>query len=184
MDSLLKNCHSTREDCISPIRLALIRTLQIIMICWQNFMASLWTLNNSPKDKFNLINIQVIATIIGIDFKTFTHFRALREKVLAQAVDGAQDDGLYRGMNNYTDHRKGFRREHTIGAEKGGGSHGPLRAPTNIRMTVRFDYQPDICKVRFRYQNSLHTNRLKHLASSLLTELELDCFHCLLNFLG
>lgn len=49
-------------------------------------------------------------------------------------------------MNNYIDHRKGFRREHTIGAEKGSGTHGPLRAPSNIRMTVRFDYQPDICK--------------------------------------
>ena len=61
-------------------------------------------------------------------------------------MDGAQDDGLYKGMNNYIDHRKGFRREHTIGAEKGTGSHGPLRAPTNIRMSVRFDYQPDICK--------------------------------------
>lgn len=23
---------------------------------------------------------------------------------------------------------------------------GPLRASTNVRMTVRFDYQPDICK--------------------------------------
>ena len=81
-------------------------------------------------------------------FKLF-HCRALRERVLAQA--GAEpseiDDGTYKGMNNYTDHRKGFRREHTIGAEKGSGIHGPLRAPSNIRMTVRFDYQPDICKV-------------------------------------
>ena len=72
--------------------------------------------------------------------------------MLAQA--GAEpseiDDGTYKGMNNYTDHRKGFRREHTIGAEKGSGIHGPLRAPSNIRMTVRFDYQPDICKVSHR----------------------------------
>lgn len=72
--------------------------------------------------------------------------RALRERVLAQAGAGPSDDGTYKGINNYIDHKKGFRREHTIGAEKGGGSHGPLRAPSNIRMTVRFDYQPDICK--------------------------------------
>lgn len=26
------------------------------------------------------------------------------------------------------------------------GLHGPLRASSNVRMTVRFDYQPDICK--------------------------------------
>lgn len=32
------------------------------------------------------------------------------------------------------------------GSEKGSGSHGPLRASTNVRMTVRIDYQPDICK--------------------------------------
>ena len=73
--------------------------------------------------------------------------RALRERVLAQAEAGSSTDGLYKGMNNYIDHKKGFRRENTIGAEKGGGAHGPLRAPSNIRMTVRFDYQPDICKV-------------------------------------
>lgn len=33
-----------------------------------------------------------------------------------------------------------------VGAEKGAGTHGPLRASANVRMTVRIDYQPDICK--------------------------------------
>ena len=41
---------------------------------------------------------------------------------------------------------KGFRREHTIGSEKGGGMHGPLRANVHARVSCRFDYQPDICK--------------------------------------
>lgn len=41
---------------------------------------------------------------------------------------------------------QGFRREHTIGAEKGAGQHGPLRANVHARVSVRFDYQPDICK--------------------------------------
>ena len=49
-------------------------------------------------------------------------------------------------MNNYVDYTKGFRREHTIGSEKGTGTHGPLRANVNVRSTVRFDYQPDVCK--------------------------------------
>ncbi|GBG89429.1 hypothetical protein CBR_g49220 [Chara braunii] len=40
----------------------------------------------------------------------------------------------------------GFRREHSIASEKAGGAHGPLRASANVRMSVRFDYQPDICK--------------------------------------
>lgn len=41
---------------------------------------------------------------------------------------------------------QGFRREHTIGAEKGTGIHGPLRANVHARVSVRFDYQPDVCK--------------------------------------
>jgi len=84
----------------------------------------------------------------------------VREKVLRQqreagaegAAEGAAEgpgaagDGTYRGMAAYTDYRAGFRREHTIASEKGGGAHGPLRAATSIRTTVRFDYQPDVCK--------------------------------------
>jgi RING finger protein 113A len=77
--------------------------------------------------------------------------RAAREAVLAQAgaigADGREaDDGLYHGTNAYIDYRKGFRREHNVGAEKSSGSHGPLRAPTNVRFTFIMDYKPDICK--------------------------------------
>jgi hypothetical protein len=75
--------------------------------------------------------------------------RALREKVLAQATEGGgppPPDDQYRGMAGYVDYRAGFRREHTVGAEKGGGAHGPLRASTNVRMSIRVDYQPDLCK--------------------------------------
>ena len=77
--------------------------------------------------------------------------RAAREAVLAQAsklgADGREvDDGLYHGQSGYIDYRKGFRREHTVGAEKSGGMHGPLRAPTNVRFTFIMDYKPDICK--------------------------------------
>ncbi len=77
--------------------------------------------------------------------------RAAREAVLAQAAklgpDGKEvDDGLYHGQNAYIAYRKAFRREHTDGAEKSGGMHGPLRAPTNVRFTFIMDYKPDICK--------------------------------------
>ena len=73
--------------------------------------------------------------------------------MLRQATEGAKasgEDGIYRGLNNYKDYRAGFRREHTIGAEKGGGSHGPLRASANVRMSVLIDYKPDLCKVGCR----------------------------------
>jgi RING finger protein 113A len=54
-------------------------------------------------------------------------------------------DDVYRGAAGYRDFRAGFRREHTVGAEKGGGV-GPVRASANVRMSIRVDYQPDICK--------------------------------------
>lgn len=78
----------------------------------------------------------------------FVDCRALREKVLTQEKEGAGEDGeaTYKGMTGYKDYRAGFRREQTIASEKGTGAHGPLRASTNVRMTVRVDYQPDICK--------------------------------------
>ncbi|KAK1353112.1 Zinc finger CCCH domain-containing protein 1 [Heracleum sosnowskyi] len=79
--------------------------------------------------------------------------RAIRERVLKQAEaalkgknKGEGDDKLYKGMNAYTDHKAGFRREQTVAGEKAGGSHGPLRASAHIRVSARFDYQPDICK--------------------------------------
>eukprot|EP00250_Pteridium_aquilinum_P001482 c11673_g1_i1 orf=546-1547(+) len=77
--------------------------------------------------------------------------RAIRERVLKQADEALrgkkpQDEKLYKGIHGYTDHKAGFRREHTIAGEKAGGAHGPLRASAHIRWSVRFDYQPDICK--------------------------------------
>ncbi|CAJ2659729.1 unnamed protein product [Trifolium pratense] len=85
------------------------------------------------------------------DFSNDAHAR--RERALKQASEtlkrkgtGSEDGKLYKGMNNYTDHKAGFRREHTISAEKAGGSHGPLRASAHIRVSSKFDYQPDICK--------------------------------------
>ncbi|GBF99505.1 hypothetical protein Rsub_12283 [Raphidocelis subcapitata] len=84
--------------------------------------------------------------------------RARREKVLANAAasgsgadgggggGGGGGDGTYKGMTGYTDYRAGFRREKTVGSEKGAGAHGPLRASAFVRVSARFDYQPDICK--------------------------------------
>jgi RING finger protein 113A len=66
---------------------------------------------------------------------------ARREAVLKQGTEGAEAagnaDGKYKGMNSYVDYRAGFRREHTVGSEKGTGSHGPLRASVVIRTSAR-----------------------------------------------
>ncbi|KAF7805986.1 zinc finger CCCH domain-containing protein 1 [Senna tora] len=80
--------------------------------------------------------------------------RAIRERALKQAEEklkgkdtsSSGDQKLYKGINSYTDYKAGFRREQTIASEKAGGSHGPLRASAHIRVSARFDYQPDICK--------------------------------------
>ncbi|TKY63736.1 Zinc finger CCCH domain-containing protein 1 [Spatholobus suberectus] len=79
--------------------------------------------------------------------------RAIRERALRQAAESlkgksasSEGEKLYKGINNYKDYKAGFRREQTIASEKAGGAHGPLRASAHIRVSARFDYQPDICK--------------------------------------
>ncbi|KAI4333901.1 hypothetical protein L6164_018655 [Bauhinia variegata] len=79
--------------------------------------------------------------------------RAIRERALKQAEEALKgkgkdtgDEKLYKGIHSYTDYKAGFRREQTIASEKAGGAHGPLRASAHIRVSARFDYQPDICK--------------------------------------
>lgn len=78
--------------------------------------------------------------------------RAIRERVLKRADEAlkgkskSSDEKVYKGIHGYTDYKAGFRREQTVASEKAGGAHGPLRASAHIRVSARFDYQPDICK--------------------------------------
>ncbi|XP_058066993.1 E3 ubiquitin-protein ligase RNF113A [Anopheles bellator] len=59
--------------------------------------------------------------------------------------EGKEDDKVYRGLNNYTQFFK--KKDSAQGnAASGMVRKGPIRAPANIRSTVRWDYQPDICK--------------------------------------
>uniref|UniRef100_A0A4W5Q6G3 Ring finger protein 113A n=1 Tax=Hucho hucho TaxID=62062 RepID=A0A4W5Q6G3_9TELE len=62
-----------------------------------------------------------------------------------QELTGKEDDKIYRGMNNYKKHIKP--KDSTMGnASSGMVRKGPIRAPEHLRATVRWDYQPDICK--------------------------------------
>ncbi|XP_071527453.1 E3 ubiquitin-protein ligase RNF113A-like [Panulirus ornatus] len=58
---------------------------------------------------------------------------------------GQADDGIYRGINNYSHF---FEKKDTAqgNAASGGVRKGPIRAPDHLRATVRWDYQPDLCK--------------------------------------
>lgn len=60
-------------------------------------------------------------------------------------MEGKADDKIYRGMNNYTQFYK--KKDTAAGnASSGMVRKGPIRAPAHLRATVRWDYQPDICK--------------------------------------
>ncbi len=78
--------------------------------------------------------------------KVCTRFVALTPHIVWHAVMHVSIVSLFAWNQADCWLLQGFRREHTIGAEKGTGIHGPLRANVHARMSVRFDYQPDICK--------------------------------------
>lgn len=108
--------------------------------------------------------IQSTDTRATATLETETEFdrdaRSIRERQLKQAEESLKKNPsavaasasastageVYKGIHGYTDYKAGFRREHTVSSEKAGGSHGPLRASAHIRLSQRFDYQPDICK--------------------------------------
>ncbi|XP_046744034.1 E3 ubiquitin-protein ligase RNF113A isoform X1 [Diprion similis] len=73
--------------------------------------------------------------------------QALFEKAqkINEELEGKEDDKVYRGMNNYAQYYK--KKDTAAGnASSGMVRKGPIRAPANLRATVRWDYQPDICK--------------------------------------
>ncbi|XP_043474512.1 E3 ubiquitin-protein ligase RNF113A [Leptopilina heterotoma] len=66
------------------------------------------------------------------------------QKINAE-LEGKEDDKIYRGINNYAQYFK--KKDSAAGnASSGMVRKGPIRAPANLRATVRWDYQPDICK--------------------------------------
>lgn len=73
--------------------------------------------------------------------------QAIYEKSLEvnKELKGKEDDKIYRGLANYTQFYE--KRDTAQGnAASGMVRKGPIRAPANLRATVRWDYQPDICK--------------------------------------
>ncbi|XP_046912647.2 RING finger protein mdlc [Dermatophagoides farinae] len=75
----------------------------------------------------------------------FERARKIQQEQTEQ--DNSQDDDqtIYRGANNYLQYKQ--KKDTPFGnASSGHVRKGPVRAPDNIRSTVRWDYQPDICK--------------------------------------
>ncbi|XP_074057383.1 E3 ubiquitin-protein ligase RNF113A [Macrotis lagotis] len=68
-----------------------------------------------------------------------------RSQRIQEQLRGKEDDKIYRGINNYQRYVKP--KDTSMGnASSGMVRKGPIRAPEHLRATVRWDYQPDICK--------------------------------------
>ncbi|KAK7817092.1 hypothetical protein U0070_001804 [Myodes glareolus] len=68
-----------------------------------------------------------------------------RSQKIQEELRGKEDDKIYRGINNYQKYMKP--KDTFMGnASSGMVRKGPIRAPEHLRVTVRWDYQPDICK--------------------------------------
>lgn len=95
---------------------------------------------DGPRDQGATATVE-IDTEIGKDAQ------AIFEKSLEvnKELEGKADDKVYRGLNNYTQFYK--KRDTAAGnASSGMVRKGPIRAPAHLRATVRWDYQPDVCK--------------------------------------
>ncbi|XP_067941855.1 E3 ubiquitin-protein ligase RNF113A-like [Watersipora subatra] len=82
-----------------------------------------------------------IDTELGADAQT------VYERTLAinKELKDKEDDKVYRGMAGYQQY---IEKKDTIygNAASGFNRKGPMRAPAHLRATVRWDYQPDVCK--------------------------------------
>lgn len=84
---------------------------------------------------------------VEIDTALDRDAQAIFEKSLEvnKELEGKADDKVYRGLNNYAQYYK--KQDSALGnASSGLVRQGPMRAPAHLRATVRWDYQPDICK--------------------------------------
>ncbi|CAF1327418.1 unnamed protein product [Rotaria sordida] len=69
-----------------------------------------------------------------------------RAKKINEKLKGKEDDKIYRGINNY---QQFYEKKDTVQGNASSGlvrNKGPIRAPAHLRVSIRWDYQPDICK--------------------------------------
>lgn len=85
--------------------------------------------------------------VLETETETDKDAQAIFEKALEinKELKGKEDDKIYRGLNNYAQY---YEKKDTAQGNAASGMvrKGPVRAPAHLRATVRWDYQPDICK--------------------------------------
>jgi len=79
----------------------------------------------------------------NVDTEESKDARAINERAeeVMKETHGKEDDKVYRGLANYNQYIE--KKESLVGKRL---TIKPIRAPTNIRSTVRWDYEPMICK--------------------------------------
>ncbi|XP_002169878.1 E3 ubiquitin-protein ligase RNF113A isoform X1 [Hydra vulgaris] len=85
--------------------------------------------------------------VVEIDTALNTDAQSIFERALEvnKELKGKADDKIYRGQSAYTQYIE--KKDTAAGnASSGMVRQGPIRAPAHLRSTIRWDYQPDICK--------------------------------------
>lgn len=85
----------------------------------------------------NATAIRQVDTELELDQRAITE----RAEEISKESKGKEDDKIYRGLNNYAKYID--KKESLIGKRM---TIKPIRAPTNVRSTVRWDYEPMLCK--------------------------------------
>lgn len=110
------------------------------------------TILNSVNSVFLLFQTQSVpkdqgatATLeIDTDIKNDAQALFVKSQEINKDVKSNRDK-VYRGINNYAQYVE--KKDTVMGsAASGFNRKGPMRAPAHLRATVRWDYQPDICK--------------------------------------
>jgi len=98
------------------------------------------SLPNGPQDQ-GAASVNEIDTELDRDAQSI-HARSIQ---INEELEGKADDKIYRGINNYAQY---YKKKDTVAGNASSGMvrSGPIRAPAHLRATVRWDYQPDICK--------------------------------------
>jgi len=85
--------------------------------------------------------------VMQIDTDLQQDAQAVFERALKtnKELHGKEDDKIYRGQTGYAQYIE--KKDTAAGnASSGMVRKGPVRAPAHLRSTIRWDYQPDICK--------------------------------------
>ncbi|KAL7727620.1 hypothetical protein ACLKA6_014964 [Drosophila palustris] len=98
------------------------------------------SLPTGPQDQ-GAASVNEIDTALDRDAQSI-HARSIK---INEELEGKADDKIYRGINNYAQY---YKKKDTVAGNASSGMvrSGPIRAPAHLRATVRWDYQPDICK--------------------------------------